>query len=369
MRLKLCGPKKERISAVGQGFGLRGTVNRNTDNERMFSEALRYGIELAMTFIDTAEVYGEGYFEEIVGKTVKGIRGEVFLATKFSPENSSAENIKKALDNSLRRMGTDYIDLYQFHWPNPLVPLDETALALQDLVQSGKVRYIGVSNFGYRDTQSIISILGADKLFSAQIEYNLFDRSAEKEAFDLCEHSNMMILAYSPLDQGRFCPIKREFLQKIADKYNKTIVQVVLNWLISHDPVIAIPRSFTKEHIKENAVAADFIMSDQDIEAINYEFTTTVELVDIERIILNPMYGKNIYISVKEALENVHGFFPSPSELAVSVRAQQYIKPVRLKLLDKGQGKYVLDEGVIRFWAWVIAFDKSLPIPALIRED
>ena len=194
-----------------------------------------------------------------MARAVEGVRNKVFIATKVSPENLSYDDVIRSAERSLHRLKTDYIDLYQIHWPNPKIPVSETMHAMEQLVTEGKIRFIGVSNFSLKELKEEEKYLPKHPIVSTQTEYNLFDRTIENDILPYCEQKGILTIAYSPLDQGRIASgddkIKR--LKVIADKYNKTIAQIALNWLIAHPTVITIPKATNPNHIKENATSAD----------------------------------------------------------------------------------------------------------------
>jgi len=374
MRYKKLGSTDIRIPAIGQGcMGVGGYLSRDGADDAARVKTLRLGIELGMTFIDTAEAYGNGHSEELVGRAVRGIRDKVFIATKFSPEHNSYDNVLQSAEGSLRRLNTEYIDLYQVHWPNPGIPLSETMRAMTELLKSGKIRYAGVSNFSIRELKEAQAALPEDEIVSIQVEYNLFDRSIESGILPYCESQSMTAIAYSPLDQGKIAGggDKVKTLQKIAGKYDKTEAQVALNWLTSHPSVVAIPKAASPGHVKENASAADFELSDEDFEEISRTFAQESVYVPTDRICVVPggQGNRQVYQTIEEALENRLGFVPSPAELAQDIQHGEALKPVRVvRSTDKtGRYEYDLIEGRIRYWAWVIAYKGEKPIPVYIR--
>lgn len=360
-----------KLPAIGQGcMGIGGKFSKDYSGDKNQIEALRYGIEQGMTLIDTAEVYGAGHAEELVGKAIEGCRPDVIVATKFSPENNGYENVLSAAERSLKRLNTDYIDIYQMHWPNPSIPLEETLRAMELLVDQGKVRYIGVSNFYEKDLREAATLLNHTTIFSNQLELNLFDRFAEISVLPFCMEKNMAFLAYSPLDKGRLAPARKR-LEEIAKSYDNTVAQIILNWLIRHPNVIAIPKAIKREHLKQNAASAEFRISKEHCREIDRLFPAEPSYIDANSISVSPRGEGNrkVYRTVEEAIANPLNFAPSPLELAEDVKKGDPIKPVRL-VLNLGQStrfEYDLVEGRIRYWAWYIAFEGKKPIPAYIR--
>jgi len=375
MIYKTLGKSAAKVSAIGQGcMGIGGYLICDSNNDEKYRYALKMGIDLGMTFIDTAEGYGAGHSEELVGEAVRGIRDKVFVATKVSPENLSYDSVIKAAEGSLKRLNTDYIDLYQIHWPNPSIPILETMKAMERLIHDGKIRHIGVSNFSIREAKETSEALASHEIDSIQVEYNLFDRTIEEHILQYCEQKNITTIAYSPLDQGRVGSGGRQTkeLHSIAEKYNKTIAQITLNWLISHPTVIAIPKASGEKHVRENAGAADFQLSEEDFKRISRLFESKYVFVSVDRIKVSTEGEGNrkVYQTVEDAVANPLGFVPSPSDLARSLKHGDFLKPVRLIPTKDTSGQYDYDliEGRIRYWAWVIAHDGKSPIPAYIRN-
>jgi diketogulonate reductase-like aldo/keto reductase len=374
MKYKELGKKHTKIPAIGQGcMGIGGYLSRDALQDDNQIKALRLGIELGMTFIDTAESYGKGHSEELVGRAIEGIRDNVFIATKVSPEHLSYDALLQSAEGSLRRLNTDYIDLYQVHWPNPQVPINETIRAMEQLVRERKIRYIGVSNFSLKELKEAQAAISEYEIVSIQVEYNLFDRTIENSILPYCESEGITTIAYSPLDQGKIASGEEriERLRLIAGKYNVTTAQVALNWLISHPSVIAIPKATNPDHIRENASSADFELSDEDFKEISKIFAQECVYVPTDRIrvIMGGQGNRQVYQTVEEAIENKLGFVPSPVDLAQDIREGEVLKPVRvIRSADKtGKYDYDLIEGRIRYWAWVIAHSGEKPIPVYIR--
>lgn len=372
MEFKTLGNTTQKISAVGQGTGVGGNLAKTAVYGEKHVEALKLGIDLGMTFIDTAEEYGRGDAEGIVAKAIKGIRDKVFIATKFSPEHSSRDDILKAAEGSLCRLQTDYIDLYQVHWPNPKVQIDEIRQALDQLLKQNKIRHIGVCNFALEELREAEEVFGAERIVSIQMEYNLFDRSIEKDLLPYCEQKNITTIAYSPLDQGRIGPgdEKMRVLNEIAVKYEKTAAQIALRWLVSHKTVIAIPNATSENHVLENSVCLDFDLKKEDFERISKIFKVECIYVSTDRIKIE---GKDPALcqSMEDALLNKMGFVPSPLDLASRIQKGVGIKPIRVVCTKDKSGRYDFDlrEGRVRYWAWVIAHKGLEPIPAFIREN
>lgn len=376
MQYKELGKKHTKIPVIGQGcMGIGGYLSKDSLQDDNQIKALRLGIELGMTFLDTAEAYGNGHSEELVGRAVKEIRENVFIATKVSPEHLSCDALLKSAEGSLHRMKTDYIDLYQVHWPNPKIPISETMRAMERLLKEGKIRHVGVSNFSLMELKEAKEVISEDEIVSVEVEYNLFDRTIENNLLPYCGSESIITIAYSPLDQGKIASGDKRIkaLQKISNKYNRTMAQVALNWLISHHSVIAIPKSANLEHIKENAAATDFVLLNEDFREISKIFTQKCVYVPVNRIrvILGGQGNRQVYQTIEEAIENKLGFVPSPMDLARDIQKGEVLKPVRVIRSTDKTSNYDFDliEGRIRYWAWVIAYNEKKPIPVYIRDN
>ena len=300
------------IPHVGQGcMGIGGEFSKDTTDLKAHIRALEFGIDLGMTLLDTAEVYADGFCEEIVGKAIRGKRSNVIVATKFSPNNHHYDQVIKAADRSLKRLDTDYIDIYQIHWPNPSVPLEDTIRALKDLLDMGKIRKIGVSNFSVRELKQAKDFLGEYSLFGNQVEYNLFDRSIEEEILPYCHQNDLTVMAYSPLDKGKvnYNNNKIEVLSKIAEKYQSSISQVVLNWLVTYSNVVVIPKAVNLDHVRLNAESLDFQLDSDDLIQIERAFDSTPIYVEPDkiRVSLEGEGNRNVYQTLQQALENPMG--------------------------------------------------------------
>jgi diketogulonate reductase-like aldo/keto reductase len=361
------------ISALGQGTIGAGSRNNATDERRRCRERLlRQGIELGMTFLDTGEDYEDGHAEEILGRVVFGIRDQVFVGTKMKPSNHAFKDVIAAAEGSLRRLKTDYIDIYQIQWSNPSVPLTETLDAMMYLVDQGKVRFIGVGNFTTTQLREAIKHVG-NKLISVQTEYNLFNRDIEKNLLPECERSGITIIAYSPLRQWyrHVREQERMFLQCMAKKYDATIAQIILAWIIAHKSVVALAQTMNIDHQVENAQATSFRMEPDDIAAINDTFHRDVSLIVPSRIcVVNEDADEAhlIYTSIEDAVNNALNIQPAPAILAEELIEGEILKPVQVVPTVDQSGKYDYDltHGRMRYWAWIIAFGPAAPIPAYI---
>lgn len=240
------------------------------------AELLKKGISLGAFLIDTAEMYST---ERIVGEAVKEARQQVLIATKVSGEHLRYDDVLEAAQNSLQRLGTHYIDLYQLHWPNRTVPIKETMRAMETLVDRGRVKFIGVSNFSVRELEEAQASMGKYRIVSNQVEYSLFHREIEDQLLPYCQRNKITVIAYSPLARGKLAsrPLLKNrqalgVLQRITKDTGRSMAQVALNWCISKRHVIAIPKSDRLERIMENCQASGWRLSAEQIETLNKAF-------------------------------------------------------------------------------------------------
>lgn len=254
------------VSVIGQGTWRMGE-SRGAEKEEI--AALRLGIELGLTHIDTAEMYGDGGAERVVGRAVAGRRAEVFIATKVLPKNASYAGTLRACETSLRRLGTDYVDLYLLHWWSGTHPIGETMKAMEELVRRGLVRFIGVSNFDVGELKATQAALTRERLASNQVLYHLRDRGIEKKILPYCEAQGIAVVGYTPLARGGFL---RGVVAEIAKKHGRTPRQVALNFLTRRPSLFTIPKASRPEHVRENAAALDFALPPEDLKAIDAAF-------------------------------------------------------------------------------------------------
>ena len=251
----------------------QGTWMIEQDREERAIEALRTGIELGMTLIDTAEMYGSGEAEQVVGKAIRGLRDRVFLVSKVLPSNASYDGTRRACEKSLRRLGVDSLDLYLLHWPGSH-PIAETMRGLESLVNDGMTRLIGVSNFDVDELQPALRALKNQPLACNQVLYHLGDRGIERRLIPFCRRQEIAVMGYSPFGHSGLpkpSSAGGRVLTRIAAESGKTVRQVVLSFL-TRDGCWAIPKSGNPEHVRENAGALDFQLSTSAIEAINRAF-------------------------------------------------------------------------------------------------
>jgi len=299
MRYLELGRSGIKVSKVGLGTWQIGSSYWGWEREFNRDSAIgviKTALDCGINFIDTAEAYGGGLSETIIGEAIEDVREDVIIATKVSPNHLSYRGVKKSLKQSLKRLKTKYVDLYQVHWPNPLIPIRETMRAMEELVDEGKVRAIGVSNFSLGRLRKAREVLKKHDIVSNQIEYNLLRRNPEKELIPCCQKEGLTVIAYSPLAQGlltgKYGPGKMpngffrrafiyvrygrigeitnlvEVLKEISSRKGASISQIALSWVLRHSNVVAIPGAKREEHVKQNAESAELELSNKELETL-----------------------------------------------------------------------------------------------------
>lgn len=265
------------VPIIGQGTWLidNGKYGNYRDKYKLAIKALRLGIDLGMTHIDTAEMYGDGRVEELVGKAIEGQRDRIFLVTKVLPSNASYEGTIDACKRSLKRLKTDRIDLYLLHWPSSY-PIKDTMRAMEYLVAEGLIRFIGVSNFDLEKLKDAESVLKNERIACNQVLYNLGYRAIELNLLPYCIEKKIAIVGYSPFGHSNFNSLQKsskgKILSKIAENHQCTVRQVILNFLTRHHNIFAIPKSSQPEHVKENSASVGWNLGDDEVATINKIF-------------------------------------------------------------------------------------------------
>lgn len=252
------------LPRLGQGTWTMGEHAANRAEE---IAALRHGVELGMNLIDTAEMYGDGRSEELVSEAVQGIRDKVFLVSKVYPHNAAGSALIRSCEASLKRLGTDHLDLYLLHWRGTL-PLEETVEGMEALVASGKIARWGVSNFDTPDMQELLRIPGGNHCVVNQVLYHLGSRGIEHELLPWLSGHKIPVMAYSPLAQAgtlRKGLTENETVQRIARDHEATPLQILLAWSIREAEVLAIPKAGTRQHVEENAAAGKLVLTSDEL--------------------------------------------------------------------------------------------------------
>lgn len=266
MHSKVTWPGGEIVSTLGQGtWQMAETASRRSQE----IEALRLGVDLGMTLIDTAEMYGDGAAEELVAEALAGERDRLFLVSKVYPHNASRQGVVQACDRSLKRLRTDRLDLYLLHWRGG-VPLEETVAGFEALRGAGKIRHWGVSNFDVDDMRELLQVPGGENCATNQVLYNVTRRGPEFDLMPWMAERSMPLMAYSPIEQGRLP--RGGVLQRIGEKHGASPFQIALAWLLRKPGVIAIPKAGSVAHVRDNHRVLEIQLSLEDVEAIDAEF-------------------------------------------------------------------------------------------------
>ncbi len=258
-------PGGATVPALGQGTWNMGEKPSRRAAE---TEALRAGIDLGMTLIDTAEMYGDGATEELLGEALKGLRNRVFLVSKVYPHNAGGKKLQQACEGSLKRLKTDRLDLYLLHWMGS-IPLAETVAGMEALKASGKIRAWGVSNLDLADMKKL-NQAGGRNCATDQVLYNVSRRGIEFDLLPALAGEGIPVMAYSPVEQGRLP--QGGALQTVAGRHGVTPYQVALAWVLRNPGVIAIPKAADVKHVRENRAAADLELTAEDLAAIDAAF-------------------------------------------------------------------------------------------------
>mgnify|MGYP003126653912 CR=1 FL=1 len=270
-------PHGEQVPALGLGSWKMGERASERSHE---IAALRLGVELGMTLIDTAEMYGDGAAESLIGDALADVRDELFIVSKAYPQNASRGRLARACEASMARLRTDRIDLYLLHWRGS-VPLAETVEEMEALKAAGKIRHWGVSNL---DTEDMIELIeaGGDECAIDQILYNLLRRGPEHELLPWLAARSIPVMAYSPVEQGRL--LTHPALVAVADRIGATPAQVAIAWAMRRESVIAIPKAGSVEHVRENRAAADLTLSTGDFGALDAAFPSPRRRIPLEML-------------------------------------------------------------------------------------
>ena len=271
-------PSGEAVPVLGQGTWGMAEGKHPREQE---VQALRVGLDLGMTLIDTAEMYANGGAESLVGEAISGRRDEVFLVSKVLPHNASRTGTLNACERSLRRLNTDRLDLYLLHWRGR-IPLRETVAAFEELIRAGKIRNWGVSNFDISDMKEALGLPGGDAVATDQVLYNLTRRAIEYDVLPWCIQRKIPIMAYSPIEQGR--ALRHPALRGMAERYGATAAQVALAWVLRQDKVVATPKAGIPEHVQENRKALDLVLTSEDFAELDRAFPPPAEPRPLEMI-------------------------------------------------------------------------------------
>jgi diketogulonate reductase-like aldo/keto reductase len=271
---RLTLPSGAPVLSLGQGTWRMGE-NRAARKDEI--AALRLGLDLGMNLIDTAEMYGDGGSEKVIAEAVEGRRHEVYLVSKVHPHNAAKRGAVEACERSLRRLNTDYLDLYLLHWRGS-IPFEETVEAFHKLKTIGKIRDYGVSNFDRADLEEAVALPGGTQIRVNQVLYNLQRRGIEWDLLPWSRQRGIITMAYSPIEQGRLI----DRLQPIAKRLCATAAQVALAWLLRNEDLPVIPKSGNPHHIRENYKALNIELSAEDIRELDKNFPPPTHKTNLE---------------------------------------------------------------------------------------
>lgn len=276
-------PSRRAMPVLGQGTWRMG---EDRSQRKAEVDALRLGLDLGMNLIDTAEMYGEGGAEEVVGEAVDGRRSEVCIVSKVYPHNATRRGAIEACRRSLRRLKTDYIDVYLLHWRGD-VPLIETLDGFQQLKKEGSILEYGVSNFDVSDMEEALSLPGGQEIATNQVLYNLMHRGIEWDLLEWSRERRTPIMAYSPVGNNRAEQRKifgNATIKTIALQHDASPAQIALAWLLRESDVVAIPKALQAEHIRENRAALDIELTDEDLQQLDQAFPPPKRKIALEMI-------------------------------------------------------------------------------------
>lgn len=269
MRSVSFGPLNRDVPVIGQG-----TWHMEDDDQTEAAATLDAGIDMGLSHVDTAELYGSGRVEQLVGRAIGRRRDEVFLVSKVLPSNASYDGTIEACERSLKRLGTDHLDVYLLHWRGS-VPLEETFRAFEALETAGKIKAFGVSNFDVEDLEEAVGIVGEGRIACNQVLYHLNERSIEQQVIPWCRDHGVAVVAYSPFGSGRF-PSPRstggKVLASIAERRGISARQVALGFLVQQGGVFAIPKAARMEHMLDNVGAGDLELTAAEMRELDEAF-------------------------------------------------------------------------------------------------
>jgi diketogulonate reductase-like aldo/keto reductase len=274
MKTKKIGDFEIPVLGIGT-FGMGGEHEPDYSNDDACIKAIKEAIKLGYGYIDTAEIYSGGHAEELIGKAIKGIdRKKLFIVTKVFSNHLRYDDVINSAKNSLKRLGTDYIDLYLIHSPNPDIPLKETMKAMDYLADKKMIRFIGVSNFNIgqlKDAQKY----SKHKIVVNDLKYHLWAKDIDKKTVEYCQNNNIIVIAHKPFGRGLISEQKIPVLDELAKKYKKTEAQIILSWLISKKNFVTVFKSTNPKHLKENLESLNFHLSEDDIKRLDAIINST----------------------------------------------------------------------------------------------
>ena len=368
MIYKNLGSSNIRVSTLGLGTnGIGNFQNNNPDKTHNLQKIYQFALERGINLFDTAELYGEGYAEFILGETFKKKREQIVISSKVNPDNCTHFGLKRSIKESIKRLGTDYIDLYQIHWINPFVELEETFTILEELVLAGYIRAIGVCNFSISMVAQTSKYLKKIKISSNHIEINLFNQYEALKNLHYYQENKISIIGYGVLNHLNlnFTKKQQAFLDDLQKEYNKTLSQILIRYFTSLESIILLSRTDNIEHLKTNVGSFDFNLTAKQRQQFYKLFQYKFQTIPMEKIKIPQQFKK---FNNFEIFKNQNNLIPSPLTIAQTFVKYNYFKP--LKLLEKND-YYYLDSydfygELKKYLAWRILYDFSKPIPSIV---
>lgn len=367
-------PHGLNLPQIGIGtIGAGPVTTATSDSIRKRIDLFAQACDLGANFFDTGEDYEEGHAEIVLGQFAKNRRHELIIASKFAPNHASEGQIVRAAENSLRRLGTDYIDIYQMHWPNSDVALDEMMRGLERLVSDGKVRYIGVGNCSLKFARQAQDCLQRGRLVSTQFKFNALDRPTlvEPNFFEALVEADCAGLGYGLFGQGHLS-LGVEALRtvdRLCAKYEISKNQLLIAWALTFPRMCTLIRSMNPAHLRSNILAAEVQLDPVDVHLLSDCFQVEVRQIQVSDIRVldsdaDPTH--KIYLNLVEALANRYDMRPSVQTLAAEIEDGEPFRPVGVVARD---GRYELIQGRMRFWAWCLLHGEQSTIPCIVMSS
>ena len=358
------------------GLGTTGTgavANTTSGRDQHFVELFRAAVDLGINCFDTAEIYGGGYAETLLGLAIASMRESVFIVTKFNPDNATPKRLRRAIEGSLSRLRCEYVDHYQLHWPNPFVPFEETWRELKQLLQEGKIRSTGVGNCSMEELEEYWRISDGG-ITAVEIGFNAAEPGAEDHLISWCRERGVLVFAYSPLGQGKLAAsgIDCTSVAKLCAHHNCTIQGLLLAWVASIQGCIPVVRTGSLQHLKENCKAMRLKLAPEERMLLADAFRCKTSVVSLDSIMAAPIDGRGIYRSEAEALENRFEWIPSPAILAERIRRGHVPAPLRLRRGEAGSlllDPYDYQGEMKKYWALRIAYGYSADVAAFVNKE
>lgn len=355
------------------GFGGFFDKDLKENNSKKHVDLIEEAYDNEVRVLDTAEIYGKGAAEETIGKTSKKVRENLFIMSKFSPENSLPDQIIRSLNGTLKRIRRDYVDVYQPHWPQPNVNIEIILDTLSKLKTEGKIRFLGLSNFSLEHIKSLdLNLYESLRFF--QCEFNPIENKQAKELNPVVEKQDGILVGYSPFREGQiFQSSKFPTFKKFSQDLGYTPSQVLLAWCITNRKTLVIPKVSSSKHLIENVTCLNINLSRGEIDFISELFKPVVKNIKPQDIIPDHQIKEDkrkIYCNLKDAKNNIYNLSPGPTDIAKEIvnNNGNLFKPIKV-FKDTKSNKYILVDGRLRFWAWIILFGWDKPIKTIIIEN